>query len=221
MTVDTPTMDGKLAYLKPQSSKWEPLSADAWTAFNPDSEVDFTTTSDEQIQKNIQHFQDFLSKSLQLPNLSFFAGSGTSLGKVGGPSMWMLWEKAVKDDARASSVRKKVKYDEADNPNIEHFLSHCDAYLAFNEDDEVESFLLDVKKIILSECSEFLKGDSDISAYEILLQRLARRRVRDPRLKVFTTNYDMNRHQFARHLLVRENDSNRGVYEQQTISRRI
>ena len=32
---------------------------------------------------------------------------------------------------------------------------------------------------------------------------------------------DMNRHQFARHLLVRENDSNRGVYEQQTISRRI
>ena len=32
---------------------------------------------------------------------------------------------------------------------------------------------------------------------------------------------EMNRHQFARHLLVRENDSNRGVYEQQTISRRI
>ncbi len=32
---------------------------------------------------------------------------------------------------------------------------------------------------------------------------------------------EVNRHQFARHLLVRENDSNRGVYEQQTISRRI
>ena len=41
-------------------------------------------------------------------------------------------------------------------------------------------------------------------------------------LKVEAGNYFlMNRHQFARHLLVRENESNRGVYEQQTISRRI
>lgn len=34
-------------------------------------------------------------------------------------------------------------------------------------------------------------GNSDISAYTLVLRKLARRRTRDPRLKVFTTNYDM------------------------------
>ncbi|BCE01676.1 SIR2 family protein [Marinicellulosiphila megalodicopiae] len=198
-----------LAFLKPGTTNWQALT-DGTLLFLKEPKLEATREldSDEknQVKKNKQHLNDILLKSLQLPNLSFFAGSGTSLGEVGGPSMWDLWEKAMLevnfiDDAignkritkDAQEVLDLVKYSEMQNPNIEHFLSKCDAYLSFNEDDQIVSaFLNKVKKIILDECSSFLSSQTnDISAYQSLLQKLARRRVRDPRLKVFTTNYDM------------------------------
>ncbi|MCP6280400.1 hypothetical protein NL459_27615, partial [Klebsiella pneumoniae] len=87
------------------------------------------------------YINEFLLKSLQFPNLSFFAGSGTSLGDVGGPSMWDLWKFAMWENPLllengqlkpdAITVCDKVRYSERDYPNIEHFLSNCEAYLAF------------------------------------------------------------------------------------------
>ncbi|HGB8365153.1 TPA: hypothetical protein ACIWE4_004603, partial [Salmonella enterica subsp. enterica serovar Java] len=57
---------------------------------------------------------------------------------------------------------------------------------------EVLAFLNEVKTIILNKCRDFLEnGSSDLSSYVSLLQKMGRRRVRDPRLKVFTTNYDL------------------------------
>ncbi|HHH2995645.1 TPA: SIR2 family protein, partial [Citrobacter freundii] len=148
------------------------------------------------------YINDFLLRSLQFPNLSFFAGSGTSLGDVGGPSMWDLWECAMLEDPEENEERKlkkialsvceKVKYTDIEYPNIEHFLSNCEAFLAFHEDNEVLDFLNEVKTVILNKCRSFLEdGTSDISSYVNLLQKMGRRRVRDPRLKVFTTNYDL------------------------------
>ncbi len=179
------------AYRKPRSETWLPLDKESYGTLNPDSGVS-ETEIDELVSRNKSELNEFLLGSLQLPNLSFFAGSGTSLGPVGGPSMWALWEKSVIDNPKHLDVLKKVNYTETENPNIEHFLSQCDAYLAFTEDDEVKWFVREVRQVILDQCSSFLdKPNSDIKAYEGLLQRLARRRVRDPRLKVFTTNYDM------------------------------
>ncbi|RWU17260.1 SIR2 family protein [Pseudomonas alkylphenolica] len=101
------------------------------------------------------------------------------------PGTWDLTQ-------QARQVMEAVRYLETTNPNIEHFLSQCDAYLAFNDDATVKVFVSDVKAVILDACSAFLRAPAaDISAYRQLLQKLARRRVRDPRLKVFTTNYDM------------------------------
>ncbi|MDA6239272.1 hypothetical protein OSK14_24960, partial [Escherichia coli] len=72
------------------------------------------------------------------------------------------------------------------------FLSNCEAYLAFHDDEEVLNFLNKVKTIILDKCRSFIDdGNCDLSAYINLLQKMGRRRVRDPRLKVFTTNYDL------------------------------
>jgi len=206
---DAVNLDGQLAYLKPKSNTWQPLSKSSLLLLNDPSENKERTLNDDEQKKltqTKQHLNDILLKSLQLPNLSFFAGSGTSLAEVNGPSMWDLWCKSMwtdpaltKDDPlfqviapEAKDVMAKVKYTEETNPNIEHFLSQCDAYLLFNEDNDVQTFINKVKVIILHECSSFIDlPASDISAYENLLQKLARRRVRDPRLKVFTTNYDM------------------------------
>jgi hypothetical protein len=201
--------EGQLAYLCPGSKSWQALEESSFIAINhpeKDSAYKLTEEDCKKLHSSKEILSDIILKSLQLPNLSLFAGSGTSLAEVGGPSMWNLWQKsmlldpnAAKNDFTFNKLKqdaettvKTVKYTETVNPNIEHFLSQCDSYLSFNEDLGVEKFINSVKEIIVNECSLFIgKEKSDISAYELLLQKLARRRVRDPRLKIFTTNYDM------------------------------
>lgn len=164
----------------------------------------------EEFCNRLEHNQriasEFLSKSLQFPNLALFAGSGTSLDEPKGPSMWDLWAKCMfvgeEDNGLGTAVEQlhkeakgiceQLRYTELETPNIEHFLSACDAYLIVYPDDKaVKSFLTDCKAKILKACSEFLTAKTDITAYTEILRKLARRRTRDPRLKVFTTNYDM------------------------------
>ncbi|MGL5386178.1 MAG: SIR2 family protein [Enterobacterales bacterium] len=215
----TTNPDGNIAFLKPGSNEWIPLNNASfvfWRDRNTNiglesAGIDLSTvpvnpmeeSDKEAVRENRSFFNDVLLRSLQFPNLSFFAGSGTSLGEVGGPSMWDLWKSAMWENPDevgdkfvlkpvAISVCKKVRYSETNYPNIEHFLSQCDAYLSFHEDKEVFDFLNEVKSIILDKCQSFIiSGKSDLTSYKMLLQKMARRRVRDPRLKVFTTNYDM------------------------------
>lgn len=185
---------GQQAYLPPGGAEWLPLTADSYAVLKG-AEFD----DDQVIRSNRNVLSDMFSSALQVPNLGFLAGSGTSLGSPGGPSMWKLWVDTMCEPEQpaaltqlATQVTASVRYTERTNPNIEHFLSQCDAYLAFNEDEVVRSFVAQVKGKILHACSTFItQPTSDISAYRELLQKLARRRVRDPRLKVFTTNYDM------------------------------
>ncbi|GLO16135.1 hypothetical protein PPUJ20028_47210 [Pseudomonas putida] len=184
---------GLQAYLPPGASDWAPLNEEAFNVLK-----DVETPDLAKIVSNRSALSDMLAAALQIPNLGFLAGSGTSLGAPGGPSMWDLWKRSMcRPDSgdpteAAARVMDVVRYNETINPNIEHFLSQCDAYLAFNKDTAVEGFVSEVKAVILDSCSAFLRAqNADISAYRQLLQKLARRRVRDPRLKVFTTNYDM------------------------------
>jgi len=184
---------GLQAYLAPGASDWAPLNEEAYNVLKGEPPSD-----PSRIISNRTALSDMLAAALQVPNLGFLAGSGTSLGAPGGPSMGDLWRRSMctpgsgDPTEAAARVMHVVRYKEIINPNIEHFLSQCDAYLAFNKDAIVEGFVSKVKAVILDACSAFLRApNADISAYRQLLQKLARRRVRDPRLKVFTTNYDM------------------------------
>ncbi|MCW8885332.1 MAG: SIR2 family protein [Motiliproteus sp.] len=204
---DNQSLDGQLAYLKPNSHDWKPLTGISHNIISgQEAGTELAPEDQKKIADSKQYISDMLSGALQLPNLSFFSGSGASLAEVKGPSMWELWVQSMwaKPEAKegkdgydelaenAAKVCETVRYSELENPNIEHFLSQCDAYLLFNDDEEVSSFIVQVKKTILEACTSFLDDpNSDTSAYTSLLQKLARRRVRDPRLKVFTTNYDM------------------------------
>jgi len=137
--------------------------------------------------------KDTLLGSLQMQQVVVLAGSGTSLGPVGGPSMHDLWIAAIGTPAtaEATSTAQKIHYDlQTDNPNIEEFLSKAEAYLQVTTDDAVKSFINACKKVILDRCSTFLRIDN-LERHKTFLHRLSRRRVRDPRLKVFTTNYDL------------------------------
>lgn len=111
-----------------------------------------------------------------------------------------LWNSAVgetpTDDATATAA--KVKHD-LEDPNIEAFLSRVEAYLQVNQQDKgVSKFLEFSKQVILDKCTSFLdpqKLDTldpkKLETHKTFLHRLSRRRVRDQRLQVFTTNYDL------------------------------
>jgi hypothetical protein len=136
--------------------------------------------------------KEILLASLQMQNLVVLTGCGTSLSG-GGPSMKDLWDAAIgkTPTSAASKVAGVIKYDlKTPNPNFEDFLSRCDAYLQVNGDEDVKDFVGNCKKVILDNCSTFLDVEK-LDGHKTFLHRLSRRRVRDPRLKIFTTNYDL------------------------------
>ena len=177
--------------------KQEPLAfkspgVEEWRVFQVESSAD--RESKEKASSAKQSIHDCLLNSLQMQNIVVLAGSGTSLGSVGGPSMWDLWGAAIgeKPSAEAMAVASTMKYDlnAKGADNIEAFLSHADAYLQINEDEKIKQFVQMCKKTILEKCSDFLQVEK-LKGHETFLHRLSRRRVRDPRLKLFTTNYDL------------------------------
>lgn len=182
MTEST-TSAGQLKFKVPASDEWCALPVDG---------------QDKDQQEKTKAARDTLKEtllaSLQMQHIVVLAGSGTSLGPVGGPSMKDLWNAAIGEQPNqdATSTAKKINYDlKTLTQNIEEFLSKAEAYLQVNEDDaDVKSFVNFCKKVILEKCSTFLDVGK-LDAHQTFLHRLSRRRVRDPRLKVFTTNYDL------------------------------
>lgn len=139
---------------------------------------------------NNAKLHSYLLSSLQMQHLVVLAGSGCSLS-VGGPSMWHLWNKAVGEEPsdETKEIAKIVGHG-LDDPNIEALLSRAEAYLQLYSHIGVSEFLNKSKRVILGMCSEFLNEDR-LEAHQTFLHRLSRRRSRDQRLKVFTTNYDL------------------------------
>ena len=76
---------------------------------------------------------------------------------------------------------------------LRHFWSRCDAFLQINKSDEVIDFIKFSKSVILENCSKFIKSSNNeqLDAHQTFLHRMSRRRVRDPRFQLFTTNYDL------------------------------
>lgn len=142
-------------------------------------------------EKTDDDLKNMLLASLQMQHLVVLAGSGCSLS-AGGPSMQDLWNSAVgeppTDDAQ--NIAKTVKHNIVDK-NIEAFLSRVEAFLQVNQDSvAVNAFLNSSKEVILDQCSKFL-NPGKLEDHKTFLHRLSRRRVRDQRLQVFTTNYDL------------------------------
>lgn len=173
-----------LAFKAPRASQWRNLVVDI--------EADKETRDATEVACQALH--DTLLGSLQMQNIVVLAGSGTSLGPVGGPSMADLWEATIGDppSAEAKTAADKMHFDlnQASTQNIETFLSHAEAFLQIKDVAEVREFVKKCRKVILHKCSTFLDPEN-LASHKTFLHRLSRRRVRDPRLKLFTTNYDL------------------------------
>lgn len=176
-------------YLSPATTKWRELRP----IIPQGAEEDKVKEIEEDSTKARNAINDTLLGSLQMQNLMVVAGSGTSRGP--GPSMSDLWDSILelKDSKSVTisrkEISKKIGYDDEEG-NIEQFLSLCEAFFQVNNDITVANFISLCKGKILEKCS-FCISDSDIVAHTTFLHRLSRRRVRDTRLKLFTTNYDL------------------------------
>lgn len=180
----------RIQYRAPQSIEWH----DPWPRIGTKVKKE-RETLEAKAKAARTHLNEMLLASLQMRHLVVLAGSGTSLDRrVKGPSMDDLWRsvECLSDDEghvlKRESVCKEIRYE---GTNIEEFLSQCEAFLQVYKDDKVvRSFYSKSKETILQRCSFPMSPDS-LSAHTAFLLKLSRRRVRDPRLKLFTTNYDL------------------------------
>lgn len=193
----------KLMFFGPDSDKWKELK--------PDIPADSEQGDRERILAAARAARDelknILLSSLQMQHVVVLAGSGTSLGPTTkGPSMWDLWDYCVNTNAGRPDSETRVMYPiveaviaeigykiDLERENVEALLSRCEAYLQLNESQSVADFVTASKKTILAMCSEFIdpSDSSQLEAHRTFLHRLSRRRVRDARFKLFTTNYDL------------------------------
>ncbi|KAF1695195.1 SIR2 family protein [Pseudoxanthomonas jiangsuensis] len=177
-----------------------------WKTLDPEKKGTGETSTEEisRIDQATNELKSALLSSMQMQHVVALAGSGTSLGRIGGPSMWTLWDHCVNSNAgskderefseQALDVINEVGYRiDVDDENIEALLSRCDAYLQVKDSEDVSDFVRSARTIILDMCSSFLQDaeDARLSSHRLFLHRLSRRRARDSRMKLFTTNYDL------------------------------
>ncbi len=143
-----------------------------------------------------------LTLALNATNLVVLTGAGSSFcakNKLStdqqAPGMSDLWD-AVQKAVTADQFKKIFELlpkAASLGKNIEKLLTQCKLYVELfdgPDKDAVSKFIRDAEAAIAIRVN-FLKDDTDLSAHTILLQKLARRGLRKPRTKVFTTNYDL------------------------------
>jgi hypothetical protein len=136
-----------------------------------------------------------------MENLVVLCGLGTSSGKKQGdlgPSMKNLWDLLkTKLDKTFAKLIGVVEFDtKTQGENIESLLSACQTYLRLpsiktDVKNLIENSIKEAESIIVSKCREFVNDKTDLSAHTNFLRKLARRSSRLPRMKLFTTNYDL------------------------------
>lgn len=155
-------------------------------------------TDREEVSRNRQAFDRLLLEVLLSENLVMLAGLGTTqcLNTSGAPRiaplMSDLWDAAVeKADATFPALKAKVGYTTPpEGDDIELLLSQCQLYQALHPDDLVGRFVAEAEALIVSAC-RFVNQGTDLTIHESFLRKVARRSTRQPRTKLFTTNYDL------------------------------
>lgn len=180
-----------------------PINENVVTFILPGSTTAWSKIDDSKDnEKNGRILNEQLLTAMQMENIVVLAGSGASLSEGGGPSMYDLWNDCTKSSEKkylqeSTEIFNLVGYDVSDENkvNIEELLSMCEAFLGINSEyailnkEKINTFVHRCKKIILDKC-RFEKSDEFLNGHKRFIHRLSRRRVKDSRLNIFTTNYD-------------------------------
>lgn len=164
------------------------------------------TGCQEQVENN-------LNNALHSTNVVVLLGSGDSFcardaGVSIAPSMWHLWQ-AVRENYGQAAFDQVVQDTMGNLPtegeeNIEELLSLCKMsfellkvraanglfFVGGPKLESFEKFLKAAERIILDRVN-FVKPNTDLKAHMEFVRKFARRSSEKPRVKFFTTNYDL------------------------------
>lgn len=142
-----------------------------------------------------------LATSLNASNLLLLTGAGASfcaknpVGQLNAPGMTDLWD-AVETKvtfATMTEVIGMIPTAAGIAKNIEKLLTLCKLYVSLFADANsarVQQFI-DLAEQAILERVDFVKGSTDLTAHRAIVRKIARRGIRKPRTKIFTTNYDL------------------------------
>lgn len=148
----------------------------------------------EENEELSSFLKDKLKTALRTENLLVLTGAGSSIGS-GGKTMAQLWDVVAAEIADFNDILTHVGYstENKDKKDLEHLLSvlQVDKQNLENKGTDfttVATYIKNIESKILSECSFDLPEDAP---HEFFLRKLLKARKNiDPRIKVFTLNYD-------------------------------
>lgn len=147
-------------------------------------------------EKIISFLAEKLKSSLRSEYLVVLSGAGSSI-EFGGKSMSNIWDTVNTKMPNFSKILKHVKYTEAQQKlkNLEHLLSvlQIEKQSLDNKNAsivEISGYIDAIESIILKECSFQLPENAP---HDFFLKKLLKARKNiDPRIKIFTLNYDIS-----------------------------
>ncbi|MDH7459842.1 SIR2 family protein [Chitinophagaceae bacterium 26-R-25] len=131
----------------------------------------------------------------QFENLIVLSGAGSSKD-AGGKLLTELWDEASKDltEQKLNKFCELVHYLDKDDKgayikNLEKLLSLANAAKEYVTDKHINlnQFILKIQNLIKTQCELTLPLSSP---HELFLEKITKRKVTLPRLKIFTLNYD-------------------------------
>lgn len=183
-----------------------------WLRWNSEKE-DQEATARKSKSGSKELVEESLLAALHATNVVVLLGSGASFSaenKAGpnAPSMWDLWQAVKKVYGKdtfnniAGSVIGHIPKDGEEN--IEELLSLCKMSIELLEVrakksvelpdrprlEQLKAFVSAAEKSILAQVN-FVQSDTELPPHEGFLRRFARRAPEKPRVKLFTTNYDL------------------------------
>ncbi|MFN0215042.1 MAG: SIR2 family protein [Saprospiraceae bacterium] len=135
-----------------------------------------------------EHYSEILRSHFE--NLIILTGAGSSVG-FGGPLMKDLWQSVEEHftEARFRIFCEKVGFDYT-KKDLEGFLSRASVakdFIALEGDESLADVISQCESIIYAKCKFLLPEDAP---HVHFMNKVTNRKLKDPRVKVFTLNYD-------------------------------
>lgn len=207
-TKESPKPPQAKIYLLSQNKKIEvkddltlEINGEAQITTKKDDEQEITMSPKEIEAKALSEMRNYYQEKIKkspIQNLVILTGSGSSynLGKSNGPkgmTMAGLWDELSKNkevvDLDKFCKDCEFPQESIAKKDLESLLTHSTHYNRFKKSTELDTSIKKIETFIFKSCSLQFEQDS-VPFHLQFLNKITKRRLNLPRVKLFTTNYD-------------------------------